>query len=73
MTLSASARTHAGRVRPQNEDAAVCRPEHGLFAVIDGMGGQEAGEVAAAIAAAALAEVPNLPRLAGEKIGRAHV
>ncbi|MDP2316725.1 MAG: protein phosphatase 2C domain-containing protein [Pseudomonadota bacterium] len=66
--MTASARTHAGRVRPHNEDAAVCRPEHGLFAVIDGMGGQEAGEVAAAIAAAALAEVPNLPRLASETV-----
>ncbi|MES2638192.1 MAG: PP2C family serine/threonine-protein phosphatase [Myxococcota bacterium] len=66
--MSASARTHAGRVRPHNEDAAVCRPEQGLFAVIDGMGGQEAGEVAAAIAAAALAEVPNLPRLTSETV-----
>ncbi len=68
MTLTASARTHAGRVRPHNEDAAVCRAEQGLFAVIDGMGGQEAGEVAAAIAAAALAEVPNLPKLASETV-----
>lgn len=68
MTLSASSRTHAGRVRAHNEDAAVCRPDHGLFAVIDGMGGQEAGEVAAAIAAAALAEVPNLPKLASETV-----
>lgn len=68
MSLNASARTHAGRVRPQNEDAAVCRPEHGLFAVIDGMGGQEAGEVAAAIAAAALSEVPNVPGLASETV-----
>jgi serine/threonine protein phosphatase PrpC len=68
MNLTASARTHAGRVRAQNEDAAICRPEQGLFAVIDGMGGQEAGEVAAAIAAAALAEVPNLPKLASETV-----
>lgn len=68
MTLGASARTHTGRVRAHNEDAAVCRPEQGLFAVIDGMGGQEAGEVAAAIAAAAIAEVPNLPKLASETV-----
>ncbi|MDP2306424.1 MAG: serine/threonine-protein phosphatase [Pseudomonadota bacterium] len=66
--MTASARTHTGRVRPHNEDAAVCRPEQGLFAVIDGMGGQEAGEVAAAIAAAAIAEVPNLPHLASETV-----
>lgn len=68
MTLHASARTHAGRVRPLNEDAAVCRPERGLFAVIDGMGGEEAGEVAAAIAAAALAEVPDQRRLPSETV-----
>lgn len=68
MSLTTSARTHAGRVRSQNEDAAVCRPDHGLFAVIDGMGGQEAGEVAAAIAAAALSEVPNVPGLASETV-----
>lgn len=66
--LNAAARTHAGRVRPQNEDALVCRPEAGLFAVIDGMGGEEAGEVAAAIAAAALAEVPGAPRQANELV-----
>ena len=64
--LTAAARTHVGRVRAQNEDAAVCRVEHGLFAVIDGMGGQEAGEVAAAIAAQVLAELPNEPSVASE-------
>ncbi|MFZ5480572.1 MAG: PP2C family protein-serine/threonine phosphatase [Myxococcota bacterium] len=66
--IDASARTHAGRVRAVNEDAAVCRPEHGLFAVIDGMGGEEAGEVAAAIAAAAIAEIPNERRLPSETV-----
>lgn len=66
--LSAAARTHAGRVRPQNEDALVCRPEQGIFAVIDGMGGEQAGEVAAAITAAAVAEVPNTRKLVGEAI-----
>jgi len=34
-------------VRSHNEDAWVCEPERGLFAVIDGMGGQQAGEIAA--------------------------
>jgi protein phosphatase len=68
VTIDASARSHAGRVRTNNEDAAVCRPDHGLFVVIDGMGGQEAGEVAAAIAAAALSEVPNVAGLAGEAV-----
>ena len=47
--LTAAARTDKGG-RPHNEDAFVCRPDLGLFAVIDGMGGQQAGERAAAIA-----------------------
>ncbi len=47
--LVAAARTHPGRVRPHNEDALVCEPTRGLLAVIDGMGGEAAGEVAAAI------------------------
>lgn len=68
MKLDAAARTHVGSVRTQNEDAFVCRPEHGLFAVVDGMGGQEAGEVAAAIAAETLAEVPPDVGLASETL-----
>lgn len=68
MKLDAAARTHTGSVRTANEDAYVCRPQAGLFAVIDGMGGQEAGEVAAAIAAAALADVPNTPQLTSETV-----
>jgi len=46
--------TDTGRRRRRNEDAFVCRPP--LFAVADGMGGARAGEVAARLAAAALAE-----------------
>ncbi len=68
MGLDAAARTHAGKVREINEDAFVCRPEAGLFAVVDGMGGEAHGEVAAAIAVRALAEVPPAPGLAGETV-----
>lgn len=68
MALDAAARTHPGRSRTSNEDAWVCRPAAGLFAVIDGLGGEEAGEVAAAIAAQAVSEVPDLPELAGETV-----
>jgi protein phosphatase len=66
--LNAALLTHTGRVRPHNEDNALCRPAHGLFAVVDGMGGEAAGEVAAAMAVAALTEVSPAPRLAGETV-----
>jgi PPM family protein phosphatase len=46
--------THAGRKRRQNEDAFVVEPP--LFAVADGMGGAQAGELASRLAADALLE-----------------
>ena len=46
--------TDTGRKRRRNEDAFVCEPP--LFAIADGMGGAQAGEVASRLAAAALRE-----------------
>ena len=46
--------TDTGRKRRQNEDAFVCEPP--LFAVADGMGGAQAGELASRLAAAAIEE-----------------
>jgi protein phosphatase len=43
-----------GRVRRRNEDAFVCEPP--LFAVADGMGGAQAGELASRLATAAMRE-----------------
>ena len=43
-----------GRRRRRNEDAYVCEPP--LFAIADGMGGAQAGEVASGLAAAVLQE-----------------
>src|SRR5579885_1394892 len=45
--------TNPGRKRRRNEDAFVCEPP--LFAVADGMGGAQAGEIASSLAAAAVA------------------
>jgi protein phosphatase len=44
--------TNTGRKRRRNEDSFVCEPP--LFAVADGMGGAQAGEIASSLAAAAL-------------------
>lgn len=44
--------TNPGRKRRRNEDAFVCEPP--IFAVADGMGGAQAGEVASSLAATAL-------------------
>ena len=49
---SSAAATDPGRRRRHNEDAYVCEPP--LFAVADGIGGAQAGEVASGLAAAAL-------------------
>jgi protein phosphatase len=50
----AAAATDRGRKRLRNEDAYVCKAP--LFAVADGMGGAQAGELASRLAAAALEE-----------------
>ncbi|MGH3001529.1 MAG: Stp1/IreP family PP2C-type Ser/Thr phosphatase [Gaiellaceae bacterium] len=50
----AAGKTDTGRKRRRNEDSYVCTPP--LFAVADGMGGAQAGEVASGLAAAALKE-----------------
>jgi PPM family protein phosphatase len=62
-TGRASALTDTGRRRPQNEDTFVCDPP--LYAVADGVGGAQAGEIASRLAAAALEE--RAPDALGEE------
>jgi PPM family protein phosphatase len=56
--------TDVGRFRPHNEDAYCVSPDYSWFAVADGMGGHEAGEVAAALAIQALVEHITPERMA---------
>ena len=56
--------THAGKVRPINEDAFVQRPDIGVWGVADGMGGHDAGDVASAMIVDSLAQIDSTPSLA---------
>jgi protein phosphatase len=63
------AATHTGKVRDHNEDAFVTRPEAGVWAVADGMGGHEAGEVASAKLVEALRSIDQ-PTSAADLLAR---
>lgn len=53
-TFDAGSTTHPGNVRPRNEDSHLVRTDAGLWAVADGMGGHEAGDVASQLIVKAL-------------------
>ncbi len=64
--LEVAARSHVGHLRSHNEDSYLCRPELGLFAVADGMGGLLRGELASRRLTEALAALP--PGLLGRRL-----
>ncbi|MSP00691.1 MAG: serine/threonine-protein phosphatase [Acetobacteraceae bacterium] len=51
--------THPGTKRKYNEDTWVDRPDIGIWAVADGAGGHQAGEVASGMIAEALDSLPT--------------
>src|SRR5437868_5019238 len=53
--------SHVGLVRTVNEDAWLAQPETGIFAVADGMGGHQRGDLASRMVIDALAALPPAP------------
>ena len=67
--FDSGAATHVGKVRQRNEDSYLVRPEAGIWAVADGMGGHEAGDVASSTVIEALKSV-DAPTSASELVAR---
>jgi len=63
MRFETVTRTDVGRRRHINEDAFLARPEKGLWAVADGMGGHDVGDVASALVVELLDGCNNEPNL----------
>lgn len=59
MRFEAVSRTHVGLLRKINEDSVLADSQRGLWAVADGMGGHEAGEIASTMVTDALRCLPE--------------
>jgi PPM family protein phosphatase len=55
--------THVGKVRTTNEDSMICDPVRGLYVVLDGMGGANAGDIASQTARDAIRDFVTQRRL----------
>ena len=64
-SFETGAGTHVGLVRDRNEDSFLVRPEAGIWAVADGMGGHDDGDVASRTVIEALGSI-DVPRSAEE-------
>src|SRR2546423_15594809 len=63
------AATHVGNVRQRNEDSYLARPEAGIWAVADGMGGHESGDLASHTVIAALQSI-EMPKSSADFLSR---
>lgn len=71
MRFECASRTNVGLKRSINEDSILVETDRGLWAVADGMGGHEAGEIASTMVTDALRCLPELSdvdALAGEAV-----
>lgn len=71
MGFDCASRTHVGHRRKLNEDAVLSCADRGIWAVADGMGGHDAGELASALVVDALSGFPpasSLENLVGKAI-----
>ncbi|MBN9508416.1 MAG: serine/threonine-protein phosphatase [Alphaproteobacteria bacterium] len=58
LSVHSAGLTHVGNRRSHNEDAFVDRPDLGVWAVADGAGGHDAGEVASGMLVETLGAIP---------------
>ncbi|HEX5059000.1 MAG TPA: Stp1/IreP family PP2C-type Ser/Thr phosphatase [Kofleriaceae bacterium] len=65
-TLKVAGDTHVGKVRATNEDSMICDPVRGLYVVLDGMGGANAGDIASQTARDAIRDFVTQRRLTME-------